>query len=269
MRYYSAKMLSVVMEHTKARAVPTQLPNVMQAVSKRPSKLTESDGPEVADPALEAAVLEYCGTLRDSDIAVSTNMLIVKALSIDPTFCGGMRKRLFTGYTSSWSATLCVMNDFVGNLSGRFLPFGTLEDVPMDRVVNMDETPEYFEPKVHTTISQKGATTVSARVCSTHNRVSVCLVVTATGTKLPPYVVFKGVPGARIDASLEKFLPANVFACCQKNAWPDDPTTEVWMKKFWQPFGGEGGPSLLLLDDYKCRKQPKFTHEVAKLGSEL
>ncbi|RLO09483.1 hypothetical protein DYB28_001804 [Aphanomyces astaci] len=286
-RYYSAKKkLSVVMEHKKG-ACSAYATAKRHAVSKRPSKLTENDGPEVADPALEAAVLEYCGTLRDSDIAVSTNMLIVKALSIDPTFCGGMRKRLFTWlYKLMERHTLCmrrptrqgqkksnhltqVMNDFVGNLSGRFLPFGTLEDVPMDRVVNMDETPEYFERKVHTTISQKGATTVSARVCSTHNRVSVCLAVTATGTKLPPYVVFKGVPGARIDASLEKILPANVFACCQINAWPDDPTTEEWMKKVWQPFAGEGGPSLLLLDDYKCHKQPKFTREVANLGSEL
>ncbi|RHY08399.1 hypothetical protein DYB25_006690 [Aphanomyces astaci] len=228
-RYYSAKTkLSVVMEHKKGTCSayatakrhgiqPGQLnrwiqhlPQLKQAVSKRPRKLTVSECPKVAAPALEAAVLEYCGTLRDSDIAVSTNMLIVKALSIDPTFCGGIRKRLFHWvYKFMERHTLCirrptrqgqkksnhltqVMNDFVGNLSRRFLPFGTLEDVPMDRVVNMDETPVYFEPKVHTTISKKGATTVSARVCSTHNpRVSG---VTATGKKLPPYVVFKGVP---------------------------------------------------------------------------
>ncbi|RHY53991.1 hypothetical protein DYB26_013150 [Aphanomyces astaci] len=186
-RYYSAKTkLSVVMEHKKGTCSayatakrhgiqPGQLnrwiqhlPQLKQAVSKRPSKLTVSEGPKVAAPALEAAVLEYCGTLRDSDIAVSTNMLIVKALSIDPTFCGGIRKRLFHWDTSR-----------------------PKEVEPSHSVVNMDETPVYFEPKVHTTISKKGAMTLSARVCSTHNpRVSG---VTATGKKLPPYVVFKEV----------------------------------------------------------------------------
>ncbi|ETV76576.1 hypothetical protein H257_09575 [Aphanomyces astaci] len=213
-QYYSAKTkLSVVMEHQKGtcRAYATakrhgiqrwiqHLPQLKQAVSKRPSKLTVSECPKVAAPELEAAVLEYCGTLRDSDIAVSTNMLIVKALSIDPTFCGGIHKRLFhwlykfmerhtlyircptrQGQKKSNHVTQ-VMNDFVGNLSRRFLPFGILENVPMDRVVNMEETPVHFKPKVHTTISKKGATTVSARVGSTHNPcVSLCLAVTATG----------------------------------------------------------------------------------------
>ncbi|ETV82189.1 hypothetical protein H257_04900 [Aphanomyces astaci] len=125
----------------------------------------------------QAEVLTYCKCLRDEDIAVSTKMLIVKALSI--------------------------------KMAGRrFLPFGTLVNVPMDRLVNMDETPVYFEPKLHTTISKKGSKTVSARVCSSHNpRVFVCLAVTATGEKLPLYVMFQGVPGARIDSSLEKIMP--------------------------------------------------------------
>ncbi|KAF0703553.1 hypothetical protein AaE_015316 [Aphanomyces astaci] len=264
------------------------LASLKVAAAKSPRKLTVGKGHGVSKPLVEAEVLAYCNSLRDEDIAVSTKMLIVKALSIDPSFHGGQPKAL-----SNWvyeflnRNDLCLrrptrqgqkrsnhlqatMDDFVGNVNNRFLPFGTLANVPMNRLVNMDETPVYFEPKLHTTISKKGLKTVSARVCSSHNpRVSVCLAVTATGEKLPPYVVFKGVPGARIDSSLEKIMPPNMFGTCQKNAWMDDPTTEAWRKSVWVPFIGDESPSVLLLDDYKCHKQPSFTRKVAKVGTEL
>ncbi|RHY79932.1 hypothetical protein DYB31_014509 [Aphanomyces astaci] len=145
----------------------------------------------------------------------------MKALSIDPTFHEALPKRL-----SHWVYAFLnrqglsirrptrkgqklsnhlkeIRDDFVRSLQDRFSVFGTVADVPWSRVVNMDETPVYFEPDVHTTIAPKGAKTVSARVCSNYNpRVSVCLAVTATVEKLPPFVVFKGVPGARVNAEI-------------------------------------------------------------------
>ncbi|ETV69820.1 hypothetical protein H257_14640 [Aphanomyces astaci] len=184
-------------------------------------------------------------TLRESGIAVSTAMLTMKALSLS------IRRLTRKGQKLS-NHLKEIRDDFVRSLQDRFSVFGTVADVPWSRVVNMDETPVYFEPDVHTTIAPKGAKTVSARVCSNHNpRVSVCLAVTATGEMLPPFVVFKGVPGARTKA------------------WLDDPTTEAWRDSVWAPFASGGLPSILLMDDYKCHKQPAFTKSLAKLGTEV
>ena len=83
-----------------------------------------------------------------------------------------------------------LVKDFV---TERFQDFGTLADVPLDYIVNMDETPVYFEEHANTTIALKGSKTVNTRVCSSTNpRVTVCLAITPTGKKLPPFVVFKG-----------------------------------------------------------------------------
>ncbi|RHZ41075.1 hypothetical protein DYB31_008874 [Aphanomyces astaci] len=212
----------------------------------------------------------------------------MKAQSIDPTFHEALPERL-----SHWVYAFLnrqglsirrptrkgqklsnhlkeIRDDFVRSLQDRFSVFGTVADVPWSRVVNMDETPVYFEPDVHTTIAPKGAKTVSARVCSTQNpRVSVCLAVTATREKLPPFVVFKGVPGARVNAEINRVMPAKMFGTCQTKAWLDDPTTEAWRDSVWAPFASGGPPSVLLMDDYKCHKQPAFTKSFAKLGTEV
>ncbi|ETW05607.1 hypothetical protein H310_03345, partial [Aphanomyces invadans] len=58
-------------------------------------------------------------------------------------------------------------------------------------------------------------------------RITVCLAVTASGRKLPPFVVFKGVFSARIEATLPAIFPDGVFATCQKTAWMDEKNTEL------------------------------------------
>ncbi|ETV75851.1 hypothetical protein H257_09826 [Aphanomyces astaci] len=124
-------------------------------------------------------------------------MLTMKALSMDPTFHEALPKRL-----SHWVYAFLnrqglsirrparkgqklsnhlkeIRDEFVRSMQDRFSVFDTVADV--SRFVNMEETPVHFEPDVHTAIAPKGAKTVSARVCSTHNpRMSVFLVVTAT-----------------------------------------------------------------------------------------
>ncbi|KAH9143328.1 hypothetical protein AeRB84_012662 [Aphanomyces euteiches] len=49
----------------------------------------------------------------------------------------------------------------------------------------------------------------------------------------------------------------------------DADTTNGWIDVVWKPFATAGGPSLLLLDDYKCHKQASFATALAKLDTEL
>jgi hypothetical protein len=70
---------------------------------------------------------------------------------------------------------------------------GTLHSMDLKYFINMDQTAMYFEMKSTTTIHELGARTVS--VCesgSNSKRAMLVLAVAADGTKLPPFVVFKG-----------------------------------------------------------------------------
>ncbi|RHY90713.1 hypothetical protein DYB35_008486 [Aphanomyces astaci] len=116
-----------------------------------------------------------------------------------------------------------IKNNFVAAMCDRLMSFGSMEGVDWDHIVNIDETPMYFDPKIHITNARKESKTVSARVCSSHNpRITVALAVTATRKKLPPFVVFKGVLGARIESALGAILPDGVFATCQASASMDE-----------------------------------------------
>ncbi|KAF0758351.1 hypothetical protein AaE_003967 [Aphanomyces astaci] len=59
-----------------------------------PSVLTVNAGRPVTNPDVEAEVLEYFNTLQQDDIAISTNMLIIYAFSVDSDFHGGQPNAL-------------------------------------------------------------------------------------------------------------------------------------------------------------------------------
>ncbi|ETV97582.1 hypothetical protein H310_09482 [Aphanomyces invadans] len=245
------QVLRWVRDHEKLKA----------AVARSPGLSSAHTGRAVARSDVEAQVLD-------------TMMLVLKARNIEPDFHGGKTKartswvyqflrrnklsiRRPTREGQKLSSTLATTrNDFVASVCESFLPFGTLEGLDWDHVVNMDE--------------RRGSKTVSVRTCSSNNpRITACLAVTVSGRKLPPFVVFKGVPGARIEAALPAILPDGVFATCQKAAWMDEKSTELWVKKVWKQFAQGSDSSLLILDDYKCHKQSKFTNMISDQGTEL
>jgi hypothetical protein len=169
------------------------------------------------------------------------------------------------------SGNLEIMkNDFVKGINERLSFGGTLADVEPTYFLNMDETPLPFEPATHTTISNRGDRTVSARkASSTGTRASVCLAVTSDGQKLPPFVVFKGVPGARIESNLPSITPAGIYATCQRKAWMDQDTTEMWVKSVSKPHVEGQSASLLLWDDFSTHKTSAIRHSLADVGSEI
>ncbi|KAF0706534.1 hypothetical protein AaE_014059 [Aphanomyces astaci] len=232
------QVLRWVQSHEKPKA----------AVRRSPRAAAINPGRPVAKLAVEESLLEYFNYLRDSDVAISTKMLGQK----------------MTGELTE------IKNDFLAAVCDRLIPVGAMEVVHWDHVVNMDETPVYFEPKINTTIARKRSKTVSARVCSSHNpRITVALTVTVTGKQLPRFVVFKGVPGARIKSGLGVILPDGVFATCQASAWMDERTTKLWADKVWNGFEQPLASSSLLLDDYKCHKQSSFCNKLADVDTDL
>jgi hypothetical protein len=57
-------------------------------------------------------------------------------------------------------------------------------------IINMDETPVYYDPEVRTTFPFKGSKKVSVKKTKTTSRASALLAVSISGQKLKPFVVF-------------------------------------------------------------------------------
>jgi Flp pilus assembly protein TadG len=63
-------------------------------------------------------------------------------------------------------------------------------NVSRDCVLNMDETPVYYDPEINSTFAEKGSKKVSSKKTATTSKCSALLTVTIAGTKLVPFVVF-------------------------------------------------------------------------------
>ncbi|OWZ17632.1 hypothetical protein PHMEG_0008399 [Phytophthora megakarya] len=114
-------------------------------------------------------------------------------------------------------------------------------------VYKMDQTVVYIDMNGRTAVDVVQENTVNGF------RVSVFLTASATGKKLPPFVVFTGVPGGPV--SQEVFNPefgASPLSTLRKNAYCDAKVMHDWMEWVWKR--SVDGCRLLLLDSLKIHK---------------
>ena len=95
-------------------------------------------------------------------------------------------------------------------------------DQDLGRIVNMDETPIFFDMPETITIEVKGTKNVKiATFGNDKNRVSVILSIAGDGTKLPPLMIFKGEPGKITEKKLKEnpeVKNKKIYICCQQNS---------------------------------------------------
>jgi hypothetical protein len=98
--------------------------------------------------------------------------------------------------------------------------------------------------------------------------------VCADGTKLPPFLVYKGKPGGPVERELKRKdngYPDGVVCCVQENAWTDERVMLLWVDKVLAPYV-EKTPSgiipYLLLDKYRCHYQGSVAKAIENLGVE-
>ncbi len=86
-------------------------------------------------------------------------------------------------------------------------------------------------------------------------RFTLAVTVAMDGTKLPLFVIFKGVPGGRVENSLPTILSEVVIGYVHRKGWMDNRTMSIWYDNVFKPYVSEcTGHSGLLLDDFKCHK---------------
>ena len=70
-------------------------------------------------------------------------------------------------------------------------------------------------------------------------RITIILVITVLGSKLPSYIIFKGRQNAFIQKKLEKLelvVNKKTFIACNLNAWSTIDVMKDYHDKIWQPF---------------------------------
>jgi transposase-like protein len=140
-------------------------------------------------------------------------------------------------------------------------------------ILNMDQTPIFFDMSSGRTLSNAGERTVNGRTSSSSTlRVTVSVTVTASGMLLKPLIVFKGKPGARIETREFPTYPQDNFYACQDRAWMDERVMLLWVRLVLQPYIEEAPPGvqpLILLDSYRCHMMASVVNAINNLGVQI
>ena len=98
---------------------------------------------------------------------------------------------------------------------------------PDTMIVNMDETPLYFDMPSSHSVHKKGCREVRVRSTGAEKRqLTVILACTAAGHMLPPMIIFKGK-----QALKNLHIPPGVVVEIQQKGWNDVSLTLVWIQK--------------------------------------
>lgn len=194
------------------RAWKKDLPKLMAKAQVNPRAFTSHKGRKVDDPDLESELLTWVLHQRSEDMAVRPSDIVNQAITLKPDFKNGEREKLrrwsylflarhglsirrVTRIGQKLSGHLKeVQEDMAESVRLRLAEGGSLHGMDLKHFINMDQTAVWFEMKSGTTVDLVGKNTISIRDSGSNSkRCTVVLAVAADGTKLPPFVVFKGL----------------------------------------------------------------------------
>ena len=117
------------------------------------------------------------------------------------------------------------------------------------------------------TLEKIGEETIKIRTFGkTKQRITCVLCILANGMKLPPMLVFKGVPEGTLEHRLNKLklvIENKMYVVCQSNAWVDSSTFLSCLNKAWfrtYPFKQISGTIL-----YYDKASSHLTDEVVNM----
>lgn len=136
--------------------------------------------------------------------------------------------------------------------------------------VNTDVTALFFESKPKSTVHRRWDKTEFV-CCSVSNskwatlRVSVA----SDGLKLPLLTLLKGYSKGRIEKMLHNILPEIIHRCRQSEGRMDEPSLKIWTERIWKPYVSCNESSVLLSDNFSCRKETSFLEYLKSFGTDL
>ena len=100
----------------------------------------------------------------------------------------------------------------------------TRNQLPLNCIANMDETAVWADMPGNSTIEVRGAHTVQIATGHNTQRITICLAAFADGTKLKPFIVFKG---KRIPKEICNVQSAVIRM--SHNGWMNENLTKEWI----------------------------------------
>lgn len=111
-------------------------------------------------------------------------------------------------------------------------------------IINMDETPMYFDLLPGKTVDVKGRKSIRIRTTGSEKRhLTIVLAVSAAGDVLSPMVIFKGKRPLNLD------VPKGWIICVQEKAWMDETLMLRWVKEILLPHTKKER-CLLVMDSF-------------------
>ena len=130
---------------------------------------------------------------------------------------------------------------------------------PDAMVINMDETPMYFDMPESHTVHKKGCREVHIRSTGAEKRrLTVILACTAADDMLLPMAIFKGKRALK-----NLHIPAGVVVIVQPNEWNDSELTKVWIQKVLYRYTAKQH-GLLVWDTFTGRMTEDVAEELQK-----
>ena len=127
------------------------------------------------------------------------------------------------------------------------------------QIYAMDETPVWQDMVGTTTVSKVGSQDVGLKSTG-HEKahVSVYLTARADGTKLKPFIVFKGAK--REVATLNQEFRGKCILASSENGWMNTPLTLEWVQKVLGSFSFN--QRLLAWDSYECHMEQTVSKDL-------
>jgi hypothetical protein len=273
---------------TWMRALPAMEQEVQRSGDGR--QLTMGKGRPSSLAQYEDTLMQWFYEMRQKGMAVSIRLISVRVCQLDSSFRRkgdqtryGIVRRFLRAHNIVYRAATHEAQkapqesqDAAKAFVLSLVPTINAPNRQLKYIVNMDQTPVYFSMTPKTTLETRGVRTVNVRSSSGSTmRVTVAVTVTAGGDLLTPLLVFKGVPGGRIEKNEFPKIVAAVGDCIltvQERAWMSEPLLLLWVEKvlkLWVDQAPQGIVPLLLLDSYKCHLMASVVNKIQALGCQV
>ena len=252
----------------------TQKEQLLKMKNERKSKRRRLDGAgrKPNDVEMEEELFEWIVELRSRHLRVSRRMiqLQAKTLSSDENFKASrgwldrFMKRHSLALRRKTTISQAVPSDVIPKLVNYILHIRSLQtrhNYSTDSILAMDETACWMDMPSDTTVATTGSRSIPLKTTGHEkDHFTVILTAKANGTKLKPYIVFKG-KGTRLIKALQQI--SGVIVRFSSNGWMNDTLTIDYLQSIIGAFSFT--KRLLIWDAYRCHTSVSTRAETNKL----
>ena len=219
---------------------------------------------------VDEEILEWVLVRRDAHLPVSRTLIKVKARHLvrphnsDFVASSGWLEKFMIRHGLSLRCKTSISQKLPAQLERKLECFLNEVNIMREKhkypdhlIINMDETPMYFDMLPQYTILKKGTKEVRIRSSGAEKRnLTVALCCTGSGEMLPSLAIFKG------KRKLKFKSPKDVNVAVQVKGWMDGDLMLWWFQGTIVPYT-RGERALLLIDSFSVHETDEFM-EMAK-----